>query len=375
MSKDSQISLPNQALQAALNSLDVDLEQEIFRYRRRQGIKRVSDRGLLTLGSSPRSDLMTTTTPNSPNPETSPPLVVAGQLKPGINPQNRDFRASTGLLARTETSAAPSGDYLASSEQLLRSLAEEEPKGLKQGKTPGWLNPLGFAALLLLLVAGGALAYVLYPNLWTDLVQGKKETQTASTSSTGVAPKNIKESSPATSTAVSAPNLAANADFVDLNLQNLSTVATTPSIEAKTNPPLRLRSGEPTISSPVVKNPVVNSVPGTENPQNLLSALLPPTQTPQNTQQPVVTQPQLSASGLPKLGRPAPNGKVHYYVLTNYTNNNSLLQGKRIARDAFVVPSPTGKKVQIATFFRKVDADTLVRKLQKRGISAQVYLD
>jgi hypothetical protein len=361
MNQDPLTSSPNQVLQAALNSLDIDIEQEIFRYRRRQGIRRASSRGLLTLGSSPRSDLVTTTTPKYPNPEI--PASIVGQLKPSINPQNQTLRSSTAVLARTEANTLPPQDYLASSEQLLRSLAEEEPKSLKQAKKSGWLNPLGLAALLVLLVAGGALAYVLYPNLWTDLVQGKKDTQTASTSSNNVAPKTAPKTTSTTSQAVSPPNLASNPDFLDLNLQNLSTVATTPSIEPKTNPPV----------APVVKTPVVRSIPGTENPQNLLSALLPPGQTSPNS--PVVTQPQVSASGLPKLGRPAPNGKVYYYVLTNYTNNNSLIQGRRIARDAFVVTSPTGKKVQIATFVSKADADISVRKLQKRGIAAQVYLD
>jgi hypothetical protein len=358
MSQDSQTSLLNPALQAALNCLDVDLEQEIFRYKRRQGIKKASDRGLLTIGSSPRSDLVTTTTAKPPNSEI--PASVANRLQASANPQSRALRSSAGVLTRTETTTAPPDDYLASSEQLLRSLAED-PKSLKQAQSSGWLNPLGLAALLLLLVAGGALAYVLYPNLWTDLVRGKQETQTVITSSTTVPSKPVQNSSPA----VSAPNLAANPDFLDLNLQNLSNVPTVPKIEPKANPPV----------APIVRTPTVRSIPGTENPQNLLSALLPPSQTPQNSRQPAVRQPQVSASGLPKLGRPAPNGKIYYYVLTNYANNNSLVQGRRIARDAFVVSSPTGKKVQIATFLRKAEADILVRKLQKRGVAASVYLD
>jgi hypothetical protein len=358
MSQDSQTSLLNPALQAALNCLDVDLEQEIFRYKRRQGIKRASDRGLLTVGSSPSSDLVTTTTSSRPNPDISTP--VASSFQPSINPQNRALRSSAGVLTKTETTTAPPDDYLASSEQLLRSLAED-PKSLKQAQKSGWLNPLGLAALLLLLVAGVTLAYVLSPNLWTDLVRGKQDTQTTANSSTTVPSQPVQNSSPA----VSAPNLAANPDFLDLNLQNLSSVPTVPKIEPKANLP----------AAPIVRTPITRSIPGTENPQNLLSALLPPSQTSGNPRQPAIKQPQVSASGLPKLGRPAPNGKIYYYVLTNYANNNSLVQGRRIARDAFVVSSPTGKKVQIATFFRKAEADILVRKLQKRGVAASVYLD
>jgi hypothetical protein len=370
MSKDSRLPLPNPALQAALNSLDVDLEQEILRYRRRQKVQKASDRGLLAITSSlPATSIgIGTATPNRLNPEFSPSMAVAGSLKPSVNSAPK----SAGRLSTTESTAAPPNDYLASSEQLLRSL-EEEPRSLSQGKGVNWLNPLGLAALVVLLLSGVALSYVLYPNLWTDLVGGKSETPNASTSSTASSsasgtPTSNKNQPANSDRAVSAPNLAANSDFEDLNLQNLSTVKTTPSIDPKTNP-------KPISRALPQNNPAANRGGGNRNPQKLVSTLLPPQQSSPNRQPTAAIEPERSPSGLPRLGRPAPNGRIYYYVVTNYTNNRSLVQGRGIARDAFIVPASSGKKVQIATFVRKADADLLVRKLKNRRIPAQVYMD
>lgn len=359
MSKESQTLFPNKALENALHSLDVNLEQEIFRYRRKRGIQRVSDRGLLTLSASPQLDSIVTTSPESSNPQNTLPT----RLQTGIAAQGGAVGQAAGGLARTETKDSPPGDYLASSEQLLRSLAEPETRSLRQSATNSWLNPLGLAALLLLLIAGGALAYVIEPSWWASLIGGKKDTPVASNTVSTIARTPSSTASPA----ISAPNLAANSNFLDLKLQNLSSVPTTPSVYPKPSAPVT--------SLPVIENPPANAAPGVQNPQNLVSALIPSSQGSANSQQPKVVRSQVSTEGLPKLGRAAPDGKIYYYVLTNYVNNNSLRQGRKIARDAFIVQSPAGRKVQIATFIRQVDADALVKKLQKQGIAAQVYQD
>ncbi|MEW6493458.1 MAG: hypothetical protein AB1589_13275, partial [Cyanobacteriota bacterium] len=211
----------NAMLQAALGSLDVQLEDELARYRRqRTGHPVMSPRGLgrnqirkpldliavdkggkktktqpaLGMSTAPQISfplfmMKSAPTATSAQETNDEPLAQTGQQQPpslataqtpsslvapsGVNTEAENladsqqltsFEQSTehegGLVPFAATQDQPE-DYLESSEQLLRSLAEEtkEPAPKKRF-AERFLTPLGVGSLLLLLLSSATLVYI-----------------------------------------------------------------------------------------------------------------------------------------------------------------------------------------------------------------------
>ena len=215
----------NPVLQAALSSLDVQLEDELARYRRqRSGRPVMSLRGLGRHQTRKPIELIsvervsTPTQPPALGMSTAPPIMFPlAMVKPipeGIPTQesDRDQTTQTGQwetasaamseptsggvvpfpanttdnnltaeepvtnsLNRPEESAdgrgdlvtvsatqTPPEDYLESSEKLLRSLAEEEKSAPPRKRfTDKLLTPLGVGSILLLLLSSATIAYLI----------------------------------------------------------------------------------------------------------------------------------------------------------------------------------------------------------------------
>ena len=62
-----------------------------------------------------------------------------------------------------------------------------------------------------------------------------------------------------------------------------------------------------------------------------------------------------------------------YYVVANYSGDNSLQQVRKVFEDAYVENFPKGAKIQIGAFKRESEAKTLIEQLQQKGISASIY--
>jgi hypothetical protein len=241
------------------------------------------------------------------------------------------------------------------------------------------LTPWAMASILLLLLAGGAIAYVLqnpsFLNAGGSSGSGQPTGTTGNQNANGTGVAANRSTVPPIP---GAPNLATDEDFSELNLGNLGGLD-----PVSPQSPVPNRAAIPQRVAPQPNpRPATNS-----NPQNLVGALLP------SDQQPVVTSapaPQ-SAPNRPNSAPPAapvikfstsnarstPNpdrqGREFFFVMADFKDESSLIRARKIAPDALPVQLSEGKKVQIATFFRESKAQASVERLRRQGIEAQVY--
>jgi hypothetical protein len=438
----------NPALQAALGSLDVHLEEELARYRRqRAGRPVIHPRGLgrhqirkpielisvdkakgktqqpaLGMSTAPTISFplaMGNQTPaDAPPKETNrEPLAQSGQLDVRSSaasepvdapvvayPTNAAANKSAteesvseqltppkepadhrGDLVSVGADQAQPDDYLESSEQLLRSLSEEEVSVEPQKRfTDRLLTPLGIGSILLLLLSSATLAYIVNnPSTLSSLGLGrffgsKAATKTQSPTETTRANRASVKGSPT----VEGPNLATD-EFVDLNLNTLSRLegSPTPSPSGSPVPPIPdLPNSEVTPAAPSV-------VPNSQLPRrssDLSSKLLPPSLQPGVASSPVAplpapaaptatNKPESSFSAAQVAESPPPAGDKFYYVLVDSTNDRALEQTRKVVPDAYVRNFPQGNRIQMGAFLRESEATTLVEQLKQQGISASIY--
>ncbi|MGB5961466.1 MAG: hypothetical protein WBG73_12450 [Coleofasciculaceae cyanobacterium] len=464
----------NPVLQAALSSLDVQLEEELARYRRQKsgrpvmsskGLGRHQSRKALdlidvervetqpqrpALGMStsplasfplfmvqPQDGAPTNATqqptsldqvqvaPDSPNMVVAAPnptddqSATPAQTQPTAPPE----RPTAADLATLSTQSPPE-DYLESSEQLLRSLAQEETTQTtpppKQSFGSKLLTPLGVGSILLLLLGGATAAVVLSnPSLLDRFFGPKTPTQpqssTDSTSTVGNA---------ANAPVVDGPDLAAD-EFVDLNLNTLSQLQATP--KASPSVPSVQVPALPTLPNNAVPPVAPRVVPNTALPRraaDLSSVLLnqPPAgnapymSVPQAGNAPYTPIPQVAP--LPRVASPVPQSNTtksnqpsaastksntaktsaktpvtqqqppsaspetvaaspvgtpggFYYVFLQ--GEQTLKQARTIVADAYVEKFPTGEHIQMGAFPTESEAKAMVEELQRQGLAASIY--
>lgn len=470
-SRSSSNPVINPVLQAALSSLDVQLEEELARYRwknagrpvrQSRGLGRHQSRKPLdlialekpakkrqppALGMStapevsfPLPNINSTPAPPSrtsheprgqtdqlhdlaSTPSAAPPLVASSTNPVAENSGTQDVGVPTpfippdsqtdagGGLVPTSPEQGQPEDYLESSEQLLRSLEEDEtPKPPPNRLANRLLNPLNVGLVLLLVLSSATIAYILTnPSTLSALGLNRLFGSETPTTAQNPTPSNINAPTP-TAPAVEGPDLASE-EFVDLNLNTLSHLETSP---------LPIPSPSPVPPVPDLPNPQVNSeppaiVPNTALPNrstNLPSALLAPNQqgravvptlappvtsappaasvpaskapnstsakpspSPEAATPTTITPPNASSLTAPTQAatNPAPVQDSFYYVLTNYQGDGSLEQAKTMVPDAYVRNFPEGTRIQMGAFKLESEAKSLVEQLQQQGISASIY--
>jgi hypothetical protein len=337
--------------------------------------------------------------------------------------QHRDFEQSAlekGDLATIATPQSPPEDYLESSEKLLRSLGEEEASNPSQKHfTAKLLTPLGVGSILLLLLSGVTAVYILGdPSSFSaqrfDQFFGSKTPTTAPSPIEATATKgNTAQDSPI----VNGPDLASD-EFVDLNLNTLSHIETSPK-PAPSASPVQVPPIPALPNSGVMPAPSV--VPNSAIPRrssDLSSLLLPPSPPmgtfPATTVPPVAPLPtpaaaapksntaktktsspaaksnqskpssasakstatkkaQSSPSSATVATSPASEPGGYYFVLVNSSSDSALEQARTIVPDAYVETFPKGPRIQMGAFKTESEAKTLIEKIQRQGISASIY--
>jgi len=466
------------ALILALDNLDVQLEEELARYRRRRQLPPDLSRTPWT-ASKPaavrlpqprlgdplpepaqqqvqrmlniqRAAAQTTMPPVEPRREvssevpskvnapvrplesqaaaavTQPPLVAdeaelprsvplgfaagAAGIAPYTHPDLADFEPSAAIqkFVHHPLPADPStayDGYLDSSEELLRSIAEEDPD-LRAEPEPNrlldtLLTPIGIGSMLLLLLSSVTLGYVIMNP--TSLQIGTPEEPSEDSNSTGT---QIPDSAPSeTADRAPSPNLAAE-EFVDLNLDNLGTLprgnspAAKPSTPATTSQPANRPKSAPT-QNPTVSAPPVYSLPEvapapmpavTVPSQPAISTPAPaPAVPPAVAPEPVAPLPPLPEVSTAPLPAPDPTGTApaptesvapsattptpnYVYVMTDYSGDTSLQQARTVVPDAYVRNLPSeGARVQLGAFSEEEKAQELLQELQQQGIPAEIY--
>jgi hypothetical protein len=445
------------ALQAALDNLDVQIDQELIRYRRQRQYlptrhaparqkpsiaaseataaallqsriqiptarSSIYAESIATRSAASQAEIRQNSAPlNQPAPQptaasTVPTLTPPADLAVSPIPsyaQQHDLSAYAPnsalqkLMQSTEHVEAQAS-YFASSEELLRSteanseLEMREPNSLLNTL----LTPLGIGSMLLLLLSSTTLGYV----LMNPSSLGRWTQPTSSPSS----PSPVGAS--AQKPGAPSPDLASN-EFVDLNLNNLSTLpkqpvqsnttakpassaAKSPASSSKKAAPESARSAptESESSSRVATASVVpESLPPAPKPQPHLSTVVVPAKPPvKATPKPAPAPPAAVSpepiSAVPPVVAPdvmpetidhsdaAPSAKSgssstsRYYVVTNYSGDASLRQARAAVPDAYVRNLPSGRaQVQLGSFDDASQAQVLQQQLQQQGIQAEIY--
>jgi hypothetical protein len=422
-------------IQTALSSLDIQLEEELVRYRRQkagrsvmptsslgrktnpQSINLMAVDGAESLNHPPGLGMATSISmmPSSlANPDglasvksTHPshnPASTTDNLESGA-PQAENFTSNSEMGETSHTAdqfgsgdlvyqgaiPTPPNDYLASSEELLRSLAEEEAELHKERTLrDNLLTPLAVGSLLLLLLTSGTLGYIVTNPSVLQYFGGNR----LSKSQPAVVPPSPQSSKVTAKSAsetpvIQGPNLAAQ-EFVDLNLNNLSTIKTASSTsktetEAKSN--LAIKPKATSLKPATVAK---------ASPQNLADALLPPDIQPTIGMPALVGPPPAAMQTLPpatvakilpvakKSPLPAATAnkvaansaqlpKGYYYVMANYQSDRQLANLRKIVNDAYVLKFPQGSRIQMGAFDQESQAKAFIQVLQKKGVPAWVY--
>jgi hypothetical protein len=294
-------------------------------------------------------------------------------------------------------------DYLESSEDLLRSIAEESVARRSRQEANllnSLLSPLGVGSMALVLLSSASLGYVImHPSsldfLWSS--QQASHSNGAGTDAETFASPLIPDS----------PNLAAD-EFVDLNVNNLSTIPGTPARSPLPSPPATTAATPaPTPAAidtaPIETAPVTETVPAEAEPASPATpdplpvvepepvyvtpeppitestapsepiAVSPPEPLPPESAEvataPLPPEPIASESSPVAATQPAGT----YYVVSPYNGDPSLQQAREAVPDAYVRNFASGASVQLGVFSDQENAQELLQQLEAEGIPAEIY--
>ncbi|MBF2080406.1 MAG: SPOR domain-containing protein [Synechococcales cyanobacterium T60_A2020_003] len=394
------------ALQAVLASLDIQVEEELARYRRHRLVQRRLHPGRRSPTCSPANESPTlqSADPKALLPTASLAPTSSSDPIPSPWDEADTVAIAPGLqspsFAPEVTSSLPE-DYLESSEHLLRSLADESVESDYEESgdrlIDGLLTPLGVGLLLLFLVASAMLGFLIVnPSMlgfetWGQLFQRRSDDASSST----VQPTDPSEQS----NLHPYPDLSAD-EFVNLNLETLSTIrgrsslippmASNPSPKPSASPSsAEEQAGVNSLS--VTPIGAIASAPSiistTELPGNSWSADPAPAVAPPAVEASVpdvapAVEPEPVAAA-PAYVEPAPSSSApvansdasgeYFYVVTDYSGDRSLEDAQAVVGDAYVRNFDSGAQVQLGAFSSADRAQELINELQQQGISAQMY--
>ena len=380
----------NPLLQAALGSLDVNLEDELIRYRRlNRGSKSPESKSNFrrehTLVAPP-SGTEKLDLPSFDSASTATEIDATTQLQENASEegiasdlvhQPTESEAKQNLAEPTKNQQPPE-DYLESSEQLLRSLEEKKSETQKPEpkKTSPWkqvlFSPLGIASVAVFVVASTLLGAALLESetanklgLGDLFASGDGDVETEPTNET-IAGGEQRASSP------TGPNLANNQEFTkELDLDTLSTVESgaTPDTDAAA-----VKTPDVAISP----SPVPNTAPQSSS-SDLTEALIPrsidsqASQNPETTVSPDAAEPQpITPEDIEAETAPSKNEPYHF-VIVDYTGPDSLLKARTVVKDAYLREFGQNVKIQMSASNTKADAQRLVEELKQKGISASIF--
>ncbi len=371
-------------LKAVLGSLDVQLEEELSRYRRyrRQTTPPPAPKPTNSYTQKPSEVLSVSQTESNIEPSSAPSKPV-GKTQAPKTPSGWEsvvIPTSAPLAARSEQTESESSvnghsssttprnpyepqGYLESSEKLVRSLEERRARRRQRSWAASLFTPIGIGSMVLFLFSCIGLGYlVMSPSGMATLGLNRWlrfNNQNASEENEITNPRALEPQ----------PNLA-NREFVDLNLNTLSNVNPNPNpIPApapQTPPPANSQNVTP--PSPPPSGPTMNNLTN-----ELLPDPVPPTPRPAPAPAPAPTptpQPPGGAATRPNANPVRANDGL-YYVVISYTDERSLQRAREVVPDAYVREFQTGVKVQMGALDNADAAKRLAEELRVQGISVQ----
>lgn len=420
-------------LSRALANLDIQLEDELVRYRRqRLGGKRVAPQPGRKQPSH-QLDLIAvaaTGTPNSVAAQPAPALEerIAGVAKPPVAPdaykpipaftaqaqpleapiavrtgdQPLTYADATDIAsgdaddihALAHANAPQLDDYLESSEELLRSLADEQAEvQAERSFMQSLLTPLGLGSMLLLLLSSAMFGYVIMNPSSLGWLTAQRQPSTGGTQGQTVG---------TTAVAPPQPNLS-NPELPVLDPNNLGTLDPRKSASSSSALPLTASTSQskPAIATakPSTEQPSTKEGPTTSTQTSIPAATSsnPYPVTPARTQQadgssrsaparasvvsPRSAPKTYSAPVLPSTQRPVAstaarstaNDAYPIKVITHYDSDSALTKSRTVVPDAYLRNFPDGAKIQLGAYGDAAAAEAKAQELRSRGIPAEVY--
>ena len=441
MRQNPKVEPPNQlsqaialhpALSTALAHLDIQLEDELVRYRRQRTAAGRTVRQPGRKRSSKSLDLIavSATAGGLNNPAAKPvPLLdqrladVAGQAAvpdtykpiPAFTATPQPFDGAIALRTDTPQDNANSNvplaggedahalaqagnpdldDYLESSEELLRSLADQQAEvQAERHFMQSLLTPLGVGAMLLLLLSSAMFGYVIMNPSSLPWLTAKRSNDA------GLAPE---QSASQRAIAPPQPDLAKR-ELPELNLNNLGTINVSPGASSSTALSKQVTatpSSKPrvtTTTAPVESQPrnepaapAQVSVPAvTSNSSRPYARTSEPPQpalrrAPEPVQAPVVPVRRAPAATAPATttaptassqSTEEPSSAYQYKVGIPFENDQTLENARKVVPDAFVRTLPDGKTiVQVGAARNETEVKANVERLRDQGLSStEVY--
>jgi len=395
---------PNQpcspVVQAVLSCLDVQLTEELTRYRRKRPVKQVRQgRAAKATREQKPLDLISVKARESEtsvsNPHLTPeslvePKEVAQPTLSSINLEQSSQESSlTGKVPISEETSPEStnpgfanpfatttltDEYLETAQARLSNLTQEEEPAESQAspETNKLLTPLGIGSMLLLLVGTATLGYVaMNPSTIRHLSANKA----ANSGESKVAELNSGNLS---GEIANSPNLA-DREFVELNLKSLSTinpkgVAASQSNGGVSKPQLPVNAPAP-LPTPVTPSSNTLDLPSALIPPSIQSGVLPPPfpKTPPTVAPTLANKPNVAVTTKAQTTKAISAKEARFLVIVAYNGDRSLQQARKVIPNALVRETKQGKAIQLAAFPDELAAQKKAQDLQKKGMKAQVY--
>ncbi|MGD1953014.1 MAG: hypothetical protein ACFB14_25725 [Leptolyngbyaceae cyanobacterium] len=403
----------NPQMENVLRNLNVNLEDELTRYRRqRHGRvppppppRRAAQRQTIDLISVSANDTAAekpqqppTPPPPPPNPflkhkasepEESAELPDTELPSDAIEPDAPEMETpaeSDSPALPIHSSEAPTEGYLESSEELLRSIEEEEEQP-EPGSAPEPYSPerksnslLKLAGLVLVLLGGIGVGFAItnpaqFESLRSRVLPGT-DVEPAETADSDLPEVPETPNQPATTADPSetasdysplGPDLSTR-EFQELDtIDDLVTLDVDGAGNATGTP-----SALPTPAQTPQPNPAQTPLPApTDTPASPSAANSP---TPATTS-PAAAPPANSAPTNPAtVTSPAPVATgSNFYVIASYTGDASLNKARELVPDAFVRDFDAGARIQLAAFDNQAQAEEQVAFLTEQGITVELF--
>ncbi|MEM1172145.1 MAG: hypothetical protein AAGJ08_24445 [Cyanobacteria bacterium P01_H01_bin.35] len=393
----------NRTLQAVMESLDVELEAELTRYRkyRRQTEKSqvsqkninkqiyktpelmsllpVDDQTLSSLSLSDIESLLENSETSNTSPQKAssvaiePPSPTEIRMAKKDDVENYNGEKQTSQLG-DNNSTAPD-NYLESSEKLLESLDKLKSSNQKQSTyLASLLTPLGIVSMFLFFISCTTLGYVVkHPSVLSNLGLDRffkgtfAQTDTDETTTDNVEDRQEKP-------LPKSPDLASQ-EFLDLDLNTLSNVnpkpSQFPSSTAKVKPivPPPISGSVNTVSQPNKATAKLDNLSTTLLPQSAPSTVVTlssPTPSP-------IVKPSPEISSSSQITNPIKSDDGWYYVVLDYLNEESLYKAQQIISDAYIRETSNGMKIQMGAFWEPERAKVFLQELRQEGLDAKYY--
>lgn len=388
-------------LERVLQNLNVNLEDELARYRRqRHGRvppppppRRTNQRQTIDLISVSATSTGETPAeqPQPPAPPPPPPNPFLNQMpdaddqlleaesllssdsadEPAVAPEETVSTEDKSLPIPT-ANTSPDG-YLESSEELLKSIAEEETDAatVPEPYSPERKNNslLKLAGLVLVLLAGIGVGFAItYPSQLQNLRSQLWPSDDSSEATSDDLPDTGTPSEPTAASPETAdgyeppgPDLSTR-EFVELDLESLSTL----DVDGT-------GANGSTLPNPLPNNPAQSPLPQPAATDQQSTPTAAGTQPANTASAPAGTAPAAPTSAATPAAPAPATGGSNFYVVSSYTGDASLATARELVPDAFVRNFKAGARIQLAAFDNKAQAEDQVAFLTQQGATVELF--